>query len=77
MPIKPVPLLFNLLLHAGASVSDCDELISQTLIAVLIKSATIRTPVVCGAGKIEGWREQAAGEPIRQSGQKAFIDDLG
>lgn len=76
-PRDRVPLLFNLLLHAGAPVAGCGELISQTLTAVLIKSAIIRTPVDYGAGEIEGWREQTAGEPIRQSGQKAFIDDLG
>lgn len=70
-----IPLLFNLLLHAGA---PCGELISQPLIAVLIKSAIIiTTPVDFGAGEIEGWRVQTAGEPIRQSGQRAFIDDLG
>lgn len=69
--------MFNLLLHAGAPVAGCSELISQPLIVVLIKSAIIRTPVDCGAGEIEGWREETAGEPIRQSGQKAFIDDLG
>lgn len=72
-----VPILFNLKLHAGARMAVCGELISQPLIAVLIKSAIIGTPVDCGAGEIEGWREQTAGEPIRQSGQKAFIDDLG
>lgn len=77
MPREPVPLLFNLLLHAVAPVAGCGELISQPLIAVLIKSAIIRTPVDCRAGEIECCREQTAGEPIRQSGQKAFIDDLG
>lgn len=75
-PREPVLLLFNLLLHAGAPVEGCGELISQTLIAVLIKSAIIRTPVDSGAGEIEGWREQTAGEPIRQSGQRPLLTTL-
>lgn len=70
-------MLFNVLFHAGSPVEGCGELISRPLIAILIKSTIIRAPVDCVAGEIEGWREQTAGEPIRQSGQKAFIDDLG
>lgn len=50
--------------------------ISQPLIGGIDGAGTNRKPPTdSGAGGIEGPREPAAGELIRQSGQKAFIDD--